>query len=74
MDVDVIEVNHLLKIYHAGKEIALHSLCGNAKGEHVTDKNHYPSTKTITQEELLSSYRKKNGGGGDRRAGIFGSI
>ncbi len=59
MDVDVIEVNHLLKIYHVGKEIALHSLCGNAKGEHVTDKSHYPSTKTITQAELLSSYREK---------------
>lgn len=59
MDVDVIEVNHLLKIYHCGKEIALHSLCENAKGEHVTDKSHYPSTKTITQEELLSSYRQK---------------
>lgn len=59
MDVDVIEVNHLLKIYYAGKEIALHSLCENAKGEHVTDKSHYPSTKTITQEELLSSYREK---------------
>ncbi len=59
MDVDVIEVNHLLKIYHSGKEIALHSLCENVKGEHVTDKSHYPSTKTITQDELLSSYREK---------------
>ena len=59
MDVDVIEVNHLLKIYASGKEIALHSLCENAKGVHVTDKSHYPSTKNITQEELLSSYREK---------------
>ncbi len=59
MDVDVIEVNHLLKIYYAGKEIALHSLCENAKGEHVTDKSHYPSTKNVSQEELLSSYREK---------------
>ena len=59
MDVDVIEVNHLLKIYVSGKEIALHSLCENAKGVHVTDKSHYPSTKNITQEELLSSYREK---------------
>ncbi len=58
-DVDVIEVNHLLKIYYSGKEIALHSLCENAKGVHVTDKSHYPSTKNITQEELLSSYREK---------------
>lgn len=59
LDVDVIEVNHLLKIYYAGKEIALHSLCENAKGEHVTDKGHYPSTKNVSQEELLSSYREK---------------
>lgn len=65
MDVDVIEVNHLLKIYYAGKEIALHSLCENAKGVHVTDKSHYPSTKNITQEELLSSYREKMGAIGD---------
>lgn len=47
MDVDVIEVNHLLKIYYSGKEIALHSLRENAKGEHVTDKTHCPSAKTI---------------------------
>lgn len=59
MDVDVIEINHLLKIYHSGKEIALHSLCEHAKGEHVTDKSHYPSTKNVSQEELLSSYRRK---------------
>lgn len=59
MDVDVIEVNHLLKIYYAGKEIALHSMCENAKGEHVTDKNHYPSTKNVSQKELLSSYQAK---------------
>lgn len=59
MDVDVIEVNSLLKISHAGQEIALHSLCRDAKGEHVTDKSHYPSAKTITQEEVLSGCREK---------------
>ncbi len=59
MDVDVIEVNHLLKVYSCGKEIALHSLCEDAKGTYVTDKNHYPSTKTITREELLSRYREE---------------
>ena len=59
MGMDVIEVNGLLRIYYAGKEIALHSLCGNVKGEHVTDKNHYPSTKNVSREELLSSYRMK---------------
>ncbi len=25
----------------------------------MTDKNHYPSTKNVSQEELLSSYRMK---------------
>lgn len=59
MEVDVVEVNHLLKIYYVGKEIALHSLCENAKGEHVTDKNHYPFTRNVSQEELLSNYRIK---------------
>lgn len=59
MEVDVIEVNHLLKIYFEGKEIALHGLIETAKGEHRTDKSHYPSTKRVTQEELLSSYKEK---------------
>lgn len=59
LKVDVIEINHLLKIYYAGKEIVLYSLYENAKGEHVTDKSHYPSKKTITQEELLSRYHEK---------------
>lgn len=59
MDVDVIEINHLLKIYYEGKEIALHDLAQNAKGEYRTDKHHYPASKTITQEELLSRYKEK---------------
>lgn len=61
MAVDVIEVNRLLKIYYEGKEIALHSLVQNAKGEHRTDKAHYPSNKNITQEEVLSRYREQMG-------------
>lgn len=65
MDVDVIEVNQLLKIYYQGKEVALHSLLQNVKGEHATDKGHYPSNKTITQEELLSRYRTQMGEVGD---------
>lgn len=31
----------------------------------MTDKSHYPSTKNITQEELLSSYREKMGAIGE---------
>lgn len=58
-EVDVIEVNSLLRIYYKEKEIALHTLAGNQKGEHVTDKNHYPSNKRITQEEILSRQKEK---------------
>lgn len=61
MDVNVIEINQLLKIYYEGKEIALHTLVRNAKGEHRTDKNHYPRSKTITQEEILSRYQEQMG-------------
>ena len=61
MEVDVIEVNRLVKVYHEGKEIALHSLVRDAKGEHRTDKSHYPSNKNITQEEILSRYREQMG-------------
>lgn len=59
MEVEAMEVNGLLKLYHEGKEIALHSLIRNAKGEHRTDKTHYPSTKNITQEEILSRYEEQ---------------
>lgn len=61
LDVDVIEINQLLKIYYEGKEIALHTLIRNAKGEHRTDKNHYPRSKTISQEEILSRYQEQMG-------------
>ena len=61
MEVDVIEVNRLVKIYYGGKEIALHSLAQNAKGEYRTDRSHYPSHKNITQEELLSRYTEQMG-------------
>jgi transposase len=58
-EVEVIEVNNLIKVYYKGKEIALHVLAADVKGEHITDKRHYPSTKTITPEELLSRYREQ---------------
>lgn len=57
--VDVIEVNNLLKIYFKGKEIALHTLETKRKGEHITDKNHYPSSKNISHAEILSSIQPK---------------
>jgi hypothetical protein len=57
MDVTAIECNHLLKIYYGDKEVALHALIEHTKGEHSTDKAHYPSNKNITQEEILSRYQ-----------------
>jgi len=57
--VDVIEVNNLLKVYFKGKEIALHALETRMKGEHVTDKSHYPSSKNISHAEILSSMEPK---------------
>ena len=57
--VDVIEANNLLKVYFKGKEIALHTLETKKKGEYITDKNHYPSNKNISQEEILSSMKPK---------------
>ena len=59
LEVDVIEVNQLLHIYYEGKEIALHSLAENAKGEYRTDRKHYPDNKNITQKEILSRYREQ---------------
>lgn len=58
-EVDVIEVNNMLKIYYKGKEIALHVLAGNTKGAYVTNNDHYSHTKNITREEILSSYQEK---------------
>jgi len=57
--VDVIEVNNLLKIYFKGREIALHPLETRRKGEYVTDKSHYPSSKNISHAEILSSMKPK---------------
>lgn len=59
MDVTAIESNHLLKIYYKDKEVALHALIEHTKGEHSTDKAHYPSNKNITQEEILSRYEQE---------------
>jgi transposase len=57
--VDVIEVNNLLKIYFKGKEIAVHALETRRKGEHITDKSHYPASKNISQAEILSNIKPK---------------
>lgn len=57
MELDVIEVNNLVKVYLDKKEIALHTLCCE-KGKYVTNKDHYPDNKNITLEDILSRQRK----------------
>lgn len=57
--VDVIEMNSTLKIFYAEKEIALHALCTDGKGNHITNTEHYPHSKNITSEDILSIQRIK---------------
>ena len=42
-----------------GQEIAVHVLETKKKGEHITDRNHYPASKNITQAEILSNIKPK---------------
>jgi len=53
-EVDVIEINRLVKIFYKNEEIALHNLRKEAKGDHITNNEHYPESKNITKEEILS--------------------
>lgn len=53
-EVDVIEINRLVKVFYKNEEIALHSLCKESKGDHITNNEHYPESKNITTEEILS--------------------
>jgi transposase len=59
MSLKAIEINNLLKIYYKDKEIALHTVHRDTKGNHYTDKNHYPKSKNISSSDLLSSYKLK---------------
>ena len=71
IEVNIIEVNSILRIYYQGKEIAIHSVARDVKGEFVTNKEHYPSFKNITQEEILASHREKMGRIGTGAAAFF---
>ncbi len=59
MELDVIEVNNLVKVYMEQKEIALHTLCTDEKGKYITNKVHYPHHKNITLTEILSRQREE---------------
>jgi len=58
-EVEVVVINSLLKIYHHEKEIALHHLRQGEKGNFITNKEHYPRSKNITAEEILSSQKEE---------------
>jgi len=52
MELDVIEVNSLVKIYFNQKEIAIHPL-SDEKGKYITNKEHYPQHKNISSDDIL---------------------
>lgn len=58
-EVDVIEINNTIKVFYKGKEIALHILCKDKKGEHITNKEHYPYSKNISSSQILSRQREE---------------
>lgn len=53
-EVDVLEINNLIKVFCKNEEIALHNLCQGLKGEYITNTSHYPESKNITSEQILS--------------------
>jgi len=57
MDLDIIEVNNLLKIYYEGTEIAVHTLNATAQGRYITNNAHYPDSKNITTQDILDRQR-----------------
>lgn len=73
-DVDVIEINNLLRIYFQGKEIALHTLARGTKGGHVTNNEHYPDYKNITPEEILSRQELEISGIGKHALNFFYAV
>lgn len=58
-EVTVIEVNNTVKIFLKDKEIAFHCAETTEKGKYVTIKSHYPHTKNITAEEILSRQKEE---------------
>mgnify|MGYP002621502830 CR=1 FL=1 len=58
MELEIIEVNHLVKLYLDQQEIAIHTLC-TGKGNYVTDKNHYPPHKSMTLADILPTQRNE---------------
>lgn len=71
MELEVIEVNNLIKIYLDQKEIALHTLWTGEKGHYTTNKDHYPSNKTISLNEIMSRQREEMATVGEEALAFF---
>ena len=71
IELTLIEVNNLLKIYFDQKEVALHTLWGGEKGNYVTNKNHYPDYKNISIDEILSRQREEMANVGSNALAFF---
>jgi len=57
-EVDIEISRTMLKIYYVGREIAVHVLC-REKGNFITNENHYPKYKRISQTEYQEKYQIK---------------
>jgi transposase len=69
--IKVIEMNGLLRIFSENKEIALHSMQTSEKGRFLTDIHHYPHSKNITTNEILSRQREEMKALGDGALEFF---
>lgn len=69
-EVDIEISQELLKIYFNCKEIALHPLC-KEKGNFITNENHYPKYKRLSQTEHQENYQIKMKGFGPFAEQIF---
>lgn len=71
MELDIIEVNNLLKVYFEGSEIAVHTLDTIEKGKYVTNNTHYPTSKNITPQDIRDRQRLEMAQMGNGALGFF---
>ena len=71
MELDLIEVNNLLKIFYQNTELAVHVLKISEKGGYVTDTNHYPTSKNISIRDIQDKQRLEMSGIGLGAASFY---
>ena len=57
-EVEIEITKSMLRIFYNLKEIAIHPIC-NEKGNFITNENHYPKYKRITDTEYQEKYQAK---------------